>query len=92
MDSKVPVLSNGIWHAYVHWSTLQSLKVTVIVSENSQIVQCVFGGKARKNRDMASSMLMHANVNIFILFFRVLQKQFLVNSQVFVSWATVQSV
>ena len=61
MTSTFPELSNGIWHAYVHWSTLQSLKVTVVVSENNQIEQCVLGGKARKNWDIASSTLKGLN-------------------------------
>ena len=52
MTSTFPELSTGISHGYVHWSTLQSLKVVVLVSE-----ECILGGKARKNRDMASSML-----------------------------------
>ena len=63
MTNTIPELSNGIWHAYLHWSTLQSLKVIVVVSENSQIVQCVFGGKARKNQDMASSTLITTENN-----------------------------
>ncbi len=59
---------------YVHWSTLQSLKVTVVVSENSQIVQCVLGGKARKNRDMYIAIVLSIDFAILCLQVEVLKK------------------